>query len=234
MAKSMFKIFEPTQKMKEIIMVNYLLQGDKGYTVPQVFNMLKSSSLNFLSMVMWRKWNIRDLFKKPHDLPEIWEMGLEDISLEDELSLYELINPVHRLIDFWCVNKSTPSMISPLITWHKEDWQKAKIALHPRFKSPKIKADFVRTIEKKESFLFNRYIAFPALGNVEIESSIASCFLLLWEQEKVSFSELVKRWLTIQPYDLLSLQSKSELLAIKELINEIVKLESFLYILVEK
>lgn len=37
----------PPQKQKQSILVNYLLQGDKGFTIPQVFEMLKSSHLSF-------------------------------------------------------------------------------------------------------------------------------------------------------------------------------------------
>ena len=66
----------PPQKQKQSILVNYLLQGDKGFTIPQVLEMLKSSHLSFLSMVMWRKWNIRDLFQNPDSLPDIWELGV--------------------------------------------------------------------------------------------------------------------------------------------------------------
>lgn len=69
---------------------------------------------------MWRKWNIRDLFQNPDSLPDIWELGLGEVSQEEELSLYELLNPIHRLIDFWCVNDNIQSSINPVINWDKK------------------------------------------------------------------------------------------------------------------
>lgn len=224
----------PPQKQKQSILVNYLLQGDKGFTIPQVFEMLKSSHLSFLSMVMWRKWNIRDLFQNPDSLPDIWELGLGEVSQEEELSLYELLNPIHRLIDFWCVNDNIQSSINPVINWDKKDWETAKISLHPRLRYKKIKEDLLKAIRTKQSFLFNRYISFPAKGNIDIESDIASCLIILWEKDSVTLEELVKRWLIIQPNDLVSLQPKAMEVAYDELINVIVRLENFLYILVEK
>jgi len=224
----------PPQKQKQSILVNYLLQGDKGSTIPQVLEMLKSSHLSFLSMVMWRKWNIRDLFQNPDSLPDIWELGLGEVPHEEELSLYELLNPIHRLIDFWCINNNIQSSINPVINWDKKDWETAKISLHPRLRYKKIKEDLLKAIKTKQSFLFNRYISFPAKGNIDIESDIASCLIILWEKDNVTLEELVKRWLIIQPNDLVSLQPKSMELAYDELINVIVRLENFLYILVEK
>lgn len=224
------------QNLKEAILVNYLLQGDKGYTIPQVFTMLKQANLDFLSMVKWRHWNIRDLFKNPNSLPDMWEMGLAETSVEQELHLYELLNPVHRLIDFWCVKRGTiPSDSNKLIAnWDLSDWYNAKIYLHPQIKSPLIKTDLLKIIETQEPFLFNRYITFPSKGNVQIESNMASCLLILWEQETTSLRELVERWLKIQPVELISLQPKSESTACQELIEIIIKLENFLYILVEQ
>ncbi|WP_330205262.1 class I SAM-dependent methyltransferase [Cyanobacterium sp. Dongsha4] len=228
------RIFNQPEKLKQSVLVNYLLQGDKGFTIPQVFEMLNSANLNFLSMVIWRQWNIRDLFQNPNDLPDIWELGLAEISPEEELSLYELLNPIHRLIDFWCVNNSSQSSTIPLVNWDINDWKKAKISLHPRLKYSKIKEDLLKAIQTKQSFLFNNYISFPAKGNVEIESDVASCLLVLWEAESVTLEELINRWLIIQPNDLISLESKSLELAYEELINVIVRLENFLYVLVEK
>ncbi|MDE5076895.1 MAG: class I SAM-dependent methyltransferase, partial [Trichodesmium sp. St2_bin6] len=45
------------------LLSNYLLLGDKGYTIPEVFAALKSSNLEFISMLKWRQWEVLDLFK---------------------------------------------------------------------------------------------------------------------------------------------------------------------------
>jgi len=44
--------------------MNYLLQGDKGFTITELFAALKAADLEFISMVNWRQWDLMDLFKE--------------------------------------------------------------------------------------------------------------------------------------------------------------------------
>ncbi len=38
---------------KEGVLMNYLFQGDKGYTIPDLFAALRAADLEFISMVNW-------------------------------------------------------------------------------------------------------------------------------------------------------------------------------------
>ncbi|HEY9833286.1 MAG TPA: class I SAM-dependent methyltransferase, partial [Stenomitos sp.] len=87
---------------KKLTLVNHLLQGDKGYTIPEMFSMLEAAELEFISMINWRQWELRDLFNEPDNLPVFLGLSLPEMSLKERLHLYELLNPVHRLMDFWC------------------------------------------------------------------------------------------------------------------------------------
>jgi len=78
------------------IMSNYLLVGDKGCTIPEVFAMLRSADLEFINMVAWRRWDLMDLFKDADDLPPFLAMSLPEASVEERLHLSEnwVENPV--------------------------------------------------------------------------------------------------------------------------------------------
>jgi ubiquinone/menaquinone biosynthesis C-methylase UbiE len=86
----------------ERLLMNHLLQGDKGFTITEIFSALRTAELEFISMVNWRQWNLMSLFKEPENLPAFLAMSLPETTVEEQLHLYELLNPVHRLLDFWC------------------------------------------------------------------------------------------------------------------------------------
>ncbi|MEN9262012.1 MAG: class I SAM-dependent methyltransferase, partial [Thermostichus sp. HHBFW_bins_43] len=47
------------------ILANFLLRSDKGFTIPQVFHMLRQAELEFISMVNWQTWKLERVLNKP-------------------------------------------------------------------------------------------------------------------------------------------------------------------------
>lgn len=223
-----------SDKVKESILMNYLIQQDKGYTIPEMFKMLQESNLQFLSMVNWRHWDVNFLFKDRDNLPYVWETGLENASEEERLHLYELLHPVHRLIDFWCVNQSPSEVdIQSLSAWNQDDWKMACIHLHPQLKASQVKEDLLKSIKNQEPWEISKYISLPTLAPISLESKMCALIISLWETEQ-TMEELVQRWLKIQPIDLITLENITKEQAWQQVIDVIIKLETFLYVLVEK
>lgn len=79
-----------------------LVQGDKGFTLPELFRMLDTAGLEFVSMVNWPDWQLLSLFQDVENPPTYIAYAMESLSDREQLQLYELLNPVHRLLDFWC------------------------------------------------------------------------------------------------------------------------------------
>lgn len=73
------------EKVKDLewIQMNYLFIGDKGYSILEVFVVLKSLNLEFISMLKWRQWEVLDLFKNEDDLLVFFVVGLFEIFLEE-------------------------------------------------------------------------------------------------------------------------------------------------------
>jgi 2-polyprenyl-3-methyl-5-hydroxy-6-metoxy-1,4-benzoquinol methylase len=195
-----------TPKHRQQILSNYLLVGDKGFTIPDMFSLLNASGLNFLSMVNWRHWDVTDLFQHPDDLPIFWNLSLADAKPIDTLRLYELLHPIHRLMDWWCVREPQTDVKFP--TSGTTNWQSTKIHLHPQLRHEQMRQDLLHSIATHQPFDISRYVKLPASAPVLLESHIAACLLPLWNGDQ-SLESLVQRYLTITPVDPASCNPRS-------------------------
>jgi len=221
------------ESQKEVILMNYLFHRDKGYTIPQLFDFLEQSQLNFISMVDWRRWELLDLFQDPENLPFFIEMGLSDISIQQRLHLFELLHPANRLLDCWCSRASTNLAAQPLNQWEKPDWEQAVVHLHPQLATEKVRNDLIECINEQRFFEISKFIPLPTTKKILIESEVAATLLPLFD-EPAPFPQLVERWLKIQPVDPITLESKAWDAAFTEIQKQVENLEAFLYLLVEK
>ena len=213
-------------------LTNYLLRGDKGYTIPELFHFIENANLDFLSMVNWRYWSIADLFNDPENLPLFWQLGLESASEQEKLYLYELLNPVHRLLDFWCIKKNDAPMSTSPINWSKGQWQSSLIHVHPVLKNEKIKQDIIAACQQRQSLSFDQYLKLNTTKPLIVDSALLACLLPLWDTAQ-SFAALCQRWLQIEPLALNTLELKTEDQSFTEIQELLTKLEFFNFILIE-
>lgn len=217
-------------RVQEVLGANFLLLGDKGFTVPDLFNLLEQADLAFVSMVNWRQWDVADLFQNPDDLPMLWSMMLAEASVQDKLRAYELLHPVHRLLDFWCTHPGTAA--AGVDEWDEATWRTAIVQLHPHLRVEAVKQTLIECIRKGQSFEMSKTIKLPTLAPVLLEASIAACLLPLWESAQ-PIQAIVERYQQVRPVDPVTLEPITEAMAfaaIKELLN---RLDAFLYVLIE-
>jgi 2-polyprenyl-3-methyl-5-hydroxy-6-metoxy-1,4-benzoquinol methylase len=214
------------------IMVNYLLVGDKGYTIPEVFAMLRCADLEFISMVAWRRWELMDLFKNPDDLPPFLAMSLPEASVEERLHLFDLLHPLHRLFDFWCGNPDRTQDFVPVAEWTEVQWREARVHLHPQLRTSQVREDLMNCIDSQSPFEISRYIIVPTLAPVAIDCTMAACLLHLWEGEQ-SVVSIVEHWLQIRSQMAANLEPVSEQTAFEQVKELLIGLEVFLYVLLE-
>lgn len=215
----------------EWLLTNFLLRGDKGYTIPEVFRFLENANLDFLSMVNWRHWNVLDLFNDPDNLPLFWQLGLESASEEEKLHLYELLNPVHRLLDFWCAKKSDRPMPIPLVNWSEKEWWQSNVYLHPVLQNEKIKNDVISACQQRRPLDLSQYIKLNTTQPVIVDSSLLAYLLPLWDNGQ-TFIALWQRWLTIEPLALDTLEPKTQIQSFGEIQKLLTQLEVFNFILI--
>ncbi len=215
------------------ILANHLLQGDKGYTIPELFSALRAAELEFISLVNWRQWELMDLFNNPDDLPVFLGLTLPELALEERLHLFELLHPIHRLLDFWCghPNQSAQPFV-PVAEWRLCDWQGATVHLHPQLKTLAVKEELLRCIAQLNPFAISKQL--PITGQeILVDSTIAACLLPLWEEAQ-SMLSLVERWQKLRPVNPVTLEPTAESEAF-EIVRETLRgLESSGYVLLER
>jgi SAM-dependent methyltransferase len=217
----------------EFFLANYLLQGDKGYTIPEAFEALEKASLEFISMVNWRSWDLLDLFKEPDNLPAFIAMSLPEIPIQDQLHLFELLNPIHRLLDFWCGHPNAAKPFKPVAEWSNADWRSATVYLHPHLRINLVKDSLLESITYQRPFEISRHLSLQTTNPLMLGSSIAACLLPLWEGPQ-RISSLVEHWLQVRSVDPVTLEPIPENRAFEEIKELISSLEVFLYVLLQR
>jgi 2-polyprenyl-3-methyl-5-hydroxy-6-metoxy-1,4-benzoquinol methylase len=219
------------EKIKEFLAMNFLFVGDTGYTIDDLFSLLEQAELEFVSMVNWRQWDVTELFNEPDNLPVFWSASLATATSQEKLRLFNLINPMHRLLDFWCAYPNTAG--TPVDDWSETDWQKAIVHLHPQLRTETMKDELIQCIKAAKPFEISQQVKLPTLAPVLVEASVAACLLPLWDEPQ-PIQALVERYRQIRPVDPVTLEPLTEATAfetVKDLLN---RLDAFLYVLLER
>ena len=222
-----------TQKNARVSLMNHLLQGDKGFTIPEMFTLLEAAGLEFIQMLNPRQWDVTELFQNPDDLPAFWAMSLPGLTVEEQLHLYELLHPVHRLIDFWCGHPNQAQPSTPVEEWSNEDWQTARVYLHPQLQTEKVKAAMLEGMNQINSVEMSQYLPMPGLSGVWVDSSTIACLLPLWEESQ-SMVAMVQRWHQLRPVDSTSLEPISQESAFATVRDILSTMVGFGFVLVER
>jgi ubiquinone/menaquinone biosynthesis C-methylase UbiE len=199
----------PEESGDQVILMNYLFQNDKGFTMPQLLDFLERAGLDLIDMVDWREWQLTDLFKEPENLPAFLAMGFADLELGEQLCLYELIQPDKRLLDFWCGHPDPePDNFIHTIEQEDKDWRNIQVYLHPQLKTDEFKQEACST-ERAFPLNLKNHVPF-LLPDVWLDRILVNgLFAPLFEQSR-SLGFLVDRWLKIQPVNPVTLSPTSE------------------------
>jgi ubiquinone/menaquinone biosynthesis C-methylase UbiE len=217
---------------QEIILMNYLFQGDRGYTISDLFAALRAADLEFISMVNWRQWKLMDLFKEPDNLPVFLAMSLPDISVEQQLHLFELLHPVHRLLDFWCGHPNQAQPFVPVAEWTDSDWQVATVHLHPQLRTQPVKEEVVRCTTQFNPFEISKYLPVTGVQSL-VDSAVAACLLPLLESAQ-PIQALVERWQKLRPVHPVTLEPTAALEAFEIVRQALTGLAENGYVLLER
>lgn len=180
------------------ILANYLLAGDKGFSIPEIFDYLRQAELEFIRMFEGHKWNLYSLFKDADNLPVFLGLSLPETSEEEQLYLYELLNPANRLLDLWCGH---PHQSQPWLSpseWNKQEWQGAIVHLHPQLKIQIFREELFQCLEHLHPFDIHKFL--PENGEpIALDSTISACLLLPLLEGSQSVAHLVQRWQKLYP-----------------------------------
>ncbi len=213
----------------EGVLCNFLLVGDKGFTIPETINLLEAAELELFSMVNWRQWQVLDLFKQPDNLPIYLSFAIASMSFSQQLEMYELLQPTHRLLDFWCGHTGETPEKTAVADWEIADWQEVTVQLHPLLLTPEAKEEVIVQIQASKTFLISWYL--PLTGEPYfLETKITSCLLPLWDGAQ-KFTDLLARWQSLYSLDPVTLTPTPPETGLEILITSLTELESLGYVL---
>lgn len=222
---------EANDASNETLLANHLLVGDKGSTIPEMFAYLAAADLEFISMVNWRHWNLVDLFKDPEDLPTFLALSLPDVPLKVQLEMYELMHPVHRLLDFWCGHSGSRTPVAPLEEWSETQWQQATIHLHPQLCTAEIKEKWLKYLNERMIVDLGTFISVSSPSPVYVDPLGLATLLPLFDHP-LPFTDLCDRYRQLAPLDPLTLEPLDATAAQQQLKALLTRLETCLFVLV--
>jgi len=215
----------------QAMLSNFLIRGDTGITMADFSEMLRKAGLEFISMVNWRSWDLSKLFKSIEELPMTVALGLAEMSIEKQLHIFELLHPVHRLLDIYCGHPGQGHQRPPLEEWDESLWQQATVHIHPQLNTDAFKQSLEDGAENLGLIPFDKYLRLdnPEIG---IDSSFASCLHSLLDGPK-TMPAMVQRWLQVRPLNLITLEPTNPEKAFQTVRNFLTSLEQAGYVMVE-
>jgi 2-polyprenyl-3-methyl-5-hydroxy-6-metoxy-1,4-benzoquinol methylase len=218
----------------ERILANYLLQNDKSWSIHQFFSALHVADLEFISMVDWWSWNLVDLFNNIEELPFEVVMQLSDLSIEDQLALYESINVTHRLLDILCGHPDQTVEYTPIEDWPQQTWYSAQVYFHPQLLSENFKNDLVNSAAMAKTLYIESNLRKNSreLTTIHFDHGIAGCLLPLLDGGQ-PFQSLLNRWIQLHPLNPVTMEPFTAEYAYKPLQQTLMQLESMGYVMLE-
>lgn len=159
---------------------NCLNYGDRGTTIPEIFVMLQQASLAFISMVEWRQWQVTHLFETAATLPQFLAQRLQTMPLAEQLHLIELVNPTHRLLDFWCGHPSAKESIS-LVDGIERDWRQVRIRLHPQLQTDFMQNYLMQCVQQQHPFNISLPFSGMVTDSLLVPYQWAASLRSLWQ-----------------------------------------------------
>ncbi|KKI98953.1 class I SAM-dependent methyltransferase [Prochlorothrix hollandica] len=213
----------------EAIRMNLMLQGDRGFTFPEIQEFLEQTHLEFLEMVDWRTWNLYTLFNEPDNLPAFLGMALPDTDRLTRLHLFDHLQPIHRLLDFWCGHPQDFAPPPPVAEWTPEQWQTSSVHLHSNLCTDTIKAQAIQAIQSLQNFPISQSL--PLGGStLEVLHPLMICLMPLFEQPR-SFAFMVAHYLRLNPVNPITDAPTTETEAFHFLTSALTGLEQATHIL---
>jgi 2-polyprenyl-3-methyl-5-hydroxy-6-metoxy-1,4-benzoquinol methylase len=222
---------EQSDDPRERISMNFLLKGDKGFTISDMFTALNSANLDFISMVNWRQWDLAGLFNLQDNIHPFVAMSLFDASTEKSLQLFELLHPVHRLLDFYCGHSQRNPSILPLSAWEDSHWMAATVHLSGQFNSDGHKQGIINCLSAGQAFSMFKNTTLNK-DSLLIDSNRAICLLPLFEGPQ-TLQTLLSFYLKRRPVSPLTGIAITEANAFEGLKALLASLESFDCIMLE-
>lgn len=231
-SQAWLNINQERRSSDEFVFVNHLLQGDSGFIVPQMFEMLNASNLEFISMVNWKHWDLYNLFSDTQNIPTYFDAILSSNSEELTHYIYELLNPIYRLLDFWCGHPGKGKSYTSADNWGDSRWSHVTVFINPCFKFDEFKSALDSAISNFLPFKINEFFSRTTITPIPLSTQAAICLRMAWDKP-IKFDKLLKQWQRIKPLNILTLEPMSEAESFAEIKRTLLEMEACMYVMLE-
>jgi ubiquinone/menaquinone biosynthesis C-methylase UbiE len=215
----------------ERVLVNHLLRGDKGVTIPEFFAILKAANLEFISMVNWWQWDLTELFADFSDLPLSIGLTFAEKNIEEQLHIFELLHAQHRLLDLWCGHPNAAQPYTHISEWTDQQWHQATVYLLPQLKIDSFKKALIDCITESRLFEISGFLQ-KTNHPIHVDNVLASCLLLLQESPQ-TIADLARHWKQLRPIHFITFQPTTDAEAFELIKQRFTELEAQGYVLLE-
>lgn len=214
------------------IVRNYLFSNTRGFRLSEIFSALEVAHLEFLSMVQWRQWDLQHLFKDIEDLPIFLTLRLAEMSLTEQLQLFELLHPIHQTLEFWCGHPDQAILWDSVSEWSEADWQTAQVHLHPQLRTLTLREEMQRCIVQQQALELSQFLPIVT-GPILVDNLMVACLLPLVENA-LPVTSLVEMWQRLRPIQPLTLEPTTAPEAWETIKQLLLSLEELGYVLLER
>jgi len=158
---------------------NFLFHGDKGFTVPQLFDFLNPSGLHFLGMVDRRGWDLSDWLTSP--FPDRIAEFLANATPMAQLHAHDLIVGNHRLLDFWASPVPKGNAPEPE-AWSEERWAHASATLNPILRVAPLAALLQKNLVTYEPLTLHSFLPQTTAATEQLGWLPQLCLRQLWSE----------------------------------------------------
>jgi len=216
----------------EYMAMNHLFVGDKGFEIPDLFEFLRQSGLEFVGMVHGSQWDLLGLFKNWDELPIELIVKFSELSIEEQLHIHELFHSQQRLLDFWCGHPQENSQMVSVEEWTEEHWHQATVQLHPQLRTEQFKQEEIAAITQMSALPLHHYLPIDSETAPVIDSGVISILLPLIDAP-CAFRDLVRRSQRLYPVDPVTGEAISPLQAAEKVKDLLIPLYEMGYVLLE-
>lgn len=182
----------PSDKSMDFVLMNYMLIEDKGYTIPDFFQMLRSANLEFIGMTEPAGWHLPYLF--PNGMPDSIVDFWHNATPEKKLHAYELLHPANRLLDLWCGHSGRSPEYIEIQQWTEGMWKSAMIYLHPVVRTDSFFQTLERSIAQMQP---DPYV--QKLHRSHLDALTVILCLRFMRKGSCKFSDLLDYWCIYKP-----------------------------------
>ena len=135
-------------------------------------------------------------------------MSLPDISPEERLRLFELLNPVYRLLDFWFGHPHQAITSLSTSEWDDSQWEQATVHIHPQLSTIAVEQEMRSSIKQIRPLVISRYLSISEDAYF-LDSTITTCLLPLLQSPQ-TLEALVARYCKLYPFNRITLEPVNE------------------------